>query len=253
MTNKRLIARLDIKMNDLIKGVRMEGWRKFGNPIDNAKSYYQDGIDELILLDVVASLYERNNLIDIVERIAEEIHIPICVGGGVRSSKDVSELLKVGADKVTLNTAATKDFNIIREISDTFGSQATVVCMECKRVKAEEPEWEMLTDNGRNLTGINAKEWIEKAQQLGAGEIYLASIDQDGTALGCDKELFKCLSRMVDIPVIGGCGVGHTQHVVEAFKESDIEAISMGFALHKKLLSLNELRKILNNEEIKVR
>jgi len=252
MNNKRIIARLDIKLNDLIKGVRMEGWRKLGDPIDFANHYYKSHIDEIILLDVVASLYERNNLRDIVASISENIHIPICVGGGIRSKDDVSELLKVGADKVTLNTAVTKNPILIKEISDTFGSQATVVCLECKKNHSDSG-YELLTDNGRNKTGIEPAEWATKAQELGAGEIYLVSIDQDGTAQGCDLNLLKDISARLDIPVIGGGGVGSIRHVEEAFNESQIQAISIGYAFHKKIMSIPDLKENLRNSSIEVR
>ena len=170
MINRRIIGRLDVKSNFLIKGIRMEGWRKVGSPVEFAKKYYNSGIDELIFIDVVASLYERNNLSEIVSEIAQEVFIPITAGGGIRNLNDVDILLKAGADKITLNTAAIRNPSIIQEISSTYGSQATVVAIEAKQ-NSDLKSWEPLTDNGRNHTNLDVIEWSKKAESLGAGEL----------------------------------------------------------------------------------
>ncbi len=223
----------------------MEGWKKIGDPVEYAKNYYKSGIDELILLDVVASLYNRNNLTGIISEIASEVFIPITAGGGIRSVSDAEILLKAGADKVTLNTAAIKNPEIIKSISCAFGSQATVVAIECKKDSSSQ-NWEPLTDNGRNNTNLNAISWAIKAEEMGAGEILLTSIDQDGTKLGCDIDLFKEISSKVNIPVIGSGGVGTLSDVENILKSKCVDAIAIASALHFNNLSLKSIRKVFN-------
>ena len=252
MFNKRIIGRLDIKSNLLIKGIRMEGWKKIGDPVDFAKKYYEFGIDELILLDVVASLYERNNLTGIISEIASEVFIPITVGGGIRCLKDVENLLKAGADKITLNTAAVKNPEIFKDISSNFGSQATVLAIECKR-DISSKNWEPLTDNGRNHTHLDAISWAIKAEEMGAGEIFLTSIDHDGTKLGCDLELFKEISCKVKIPVIGGGGIGSIKDIENLLKSESVDAFAIGSALHFNDLTLKDIRKIFKDNGFDIR
>jgi cyclase len=173
-------------MEHLIKGVHLEGWRKVGDPKERARLYYAQGADELLYMDVVASLYGRNNLSGIVREVASEVFVPITVGGGIRNLEAVKELLAVGADKVAINTAATANPDILRAISDTYGSQATVLSIEAQRLPSG--GWEAMTDNGRNHSGRDAVKWAAEGQALGAGEILITSIDQDGTGRGMDKE-----------------------------------------------------------------
>ena len=175
MKNVRLISRLDVKGQKLIKGVHLEGLRKIGDPQEHAVKYYKQGADEIIYMDVVASLYGRNNLTDIVEKTAENVFIPITVGGGVRSVDDARKLLRCGADKVAINTAATEDPYLITRIAEVFGSQCVVLSVEATRHK--NGEWGVYTDNGREKTIYEVKEWVAKAEKLGAGEILLTSID----------------------------------------------------------------------------
>lgn len=238
--NRRLIARLDVKMEHLIKGVHLEGWRKVGDPKDRARLYYAQGADELLYMDVVASLYGRNNLSDIVRKVASEVFIPITVGGGVRNLKAVRALLAVGADKVAVNTAATADPNILRAISDTYGSQATVLSIEAK--KQPNGGWEAMTDNGRNHSGRDVVKWAAEAQALGAGEILITSIDRDGTGRGMDLELIAAVAREVDIPVIASGGVLTTAHAVEALNPPHVSAVALARALHFDKLTIGELR-----------
>lgn len=249
--NTRLIARLDVKMEHLIKGVRMEGWRKMGDPRERARLYYEQGIDELIYMDVVASLYERNNLSDIVRDVASEVFIPITVGGGVRSLETVKDLLAVGADKVAINTAATQDPTLLRRISDTYGAQATVLSIEAQR----QPNggWEAMTDNGRNHTGRDVVAWAVEGAAHGAGEILITSIDQDGTGLGMDMKLLTQVGAAVDIPVIACGGVGNVGHVTDAIKSTTVSAVAMAKVLHKDMFSLDELRKSCRENGISVR
>jgi len=251
MLNKRVIARLDIKMEHLIKGVRMEGWRKIGSPIDFAKSYYDEGADELVLLDVVASLYNRNNLTEILKDISSSIHIPITIGGGIRSHHDVEELLSAGADKVAINSEATKNPNLLEDLAKTFGSQAIVLSIESKKINNN--LWEPLTDNGREHTHLDSLKWAMQAEQLGVGEIFLSSIDQDGTRLGPDIELIQSVSSMLKIPVISSSGVGCLEDVKDIFTKTECTATAIGTSLHYKDFSMSELKDYLLTSSIPVR
>lgn len=251
--NKRIIARLDVKMQHLIKGMRLEGWRKVGDPEDQALAYYNQGIDELLYMDVVASLYERNNLADIVKSVASQVFIPITVGGGIRTLDAVKDLLAVGADKVAVNTAATKTPDLINQIADTYGSQAMVVSIEAKKKRTGDG-WECLTDNGRNLTGLDVIEWAQEVAERGAGELLLTSVDQDGTGLGMDVELVQAVCAKVDIPVIASGGVSKTKHVLDVFdKSSKLSAVALAKALHLDLMTVPELRDACRDSGILVR
>lgn len=250
--NRRLIARLDVKMEHLIKGVHLEGWRKVGDPRERARYYYAQGADELLYMDVVASLYGRNNLSDIVRTVASEVFVPITVGGGIRNLQAVKELLSVGADKVAVNTAATIDPNILREISDTYGSQATVLSIEAKRKPSG--GWEAMTDNGRNHSGKDdVVRWAAEGQALGAGEILITSIDRDGTGRGMDKELIESVAREVDIPVIASGGVGNVSHVVDTLQNPDVSAVAVARDLHLGKMTLGDLRRACQDAGIAVR
>jgi cyclase len=227
-------------MEHLIKGIHLEGWRKVGNPKERARLYYTQGADELLYMDVVASLYGRNNLTDIVREVASEVFVPITVGGGIRDLGAVRELLAVGADKVAINTAATADPDILRAISDTYGSQATVLSIEAKQLPGG--GWEAMTDNGRNHSGRDVVKWAVEAQSLGAGEILVTSIDRDGTGRGMDKALIAAIAREVDIPVIAAGGVSTPQDAVEILRNPDVSAIALARALHADKLTFDQLR-----------
>lgn len=250
MMNIRLIARLDVKLQHLIKGVQMEGWRKMGDPSARAKLYYEQGADELLYMDVVASLYERNNLTDIVREVAQEAFIPITVGGGIGSLQAAKQLLDVGADKIAINTAATKNPNIIRDISDTYGSQATVLSIEAMTLPGG--GWTAMTDNGRNHTGRDVVSWAAEAAALGAGEILITSIDRDGTSKGMDLNLIQAVASEVDIPVIASGGAARSRHVAEAV-EHGATAVSIAKSIHIGATSFPTLRKELTNRAIPVR
>ena len=252
MANRRIIARLDVKMDFLIKGIHLEGWRKIGKPEEWASRYYQRGIDELIFMDVVASLYERNNLFHIVEDVARHVFIPITVGGGLRSLDDVRETLASGADKVAINTAATRDPDLIRRVSETYGSQATVLSIEAKRW-SQRDGWEALTDNGRNHTGRDVVEWAEEAAALGAGEILLTSVDRDGTGRGYDLELVEAVSAAVPIPVVASGGLGTAEHAIEAFTKANADAIAIAKALHYDQIEIGDLRRAMLQEGVETR
>lgn len=238
-------------MQHLIKGIHLEGWRKVGNPQARAMLYAEQGADELLYMDVVASLYGRNNLADTVREVASKIFVPITVGGGIRDLNAVREMLAVGADKVAINTAATLDPDLLRAVSDTYGSQATVLSIEAKSLPGG--GWEAMTDNGRNHSGLDAVAWAVKAQQLGAGEILLTSIDRDGTSRGMDAELIFKVAGEVDIPVIACGGVGTAAHAVDILRSPNVSAVAMANALHKGSVTLADVRAACSAAGIGVR
>ena len=247
--NHRVIARLDIKKNDLIKGVQMEGWRKVGSPSIFAEKFYLSGADELLYMDVVASLYQRNNLKNIVSEVAEKVFIPITVGGGIDNLKSADELMKSGADKLAINTAATKRPALIKELSEYYGSQAVVVSIEAKK---QQNSWTAMTDNGRNHTGLDVISWAAKCQSLGAGEILITSIDQDGTKKGPDIELIENIVKEIDIPVIYSGGFGNENHIKTAL-DLDLDAVALASAIHYELIELGKLKTSLFNQNYKIR
>jgi len=251
MANVRLISRLDVKGENLIKGVHLEGLRKVGDPQMFAQRYYQEGIDEIIYMDVVASLYGRNNLTDIVARTAEQVFIPITVGGGIRSVDDARTLLRSGADKTAINTAATKRPEILSELADHFGSQCVVLSIEAQ--KQADGRWEAYTDNGRERTGLDVIEWAIRAAELGAGEILLTSIDREGTCDGFDVELVQAVSTAVSIPLIASGGMGKADHLTDVIQNGKADAVAMAHVLHYQELSLTDLRTTMSSAGIKTR
>lgn len=250
MANIRLIARLDIKGPNLIKGIHLEGLRVIGDPQEFARKYYEEGADELLYMDTVASLYGRNNLTEIVSRAARNVFVPMTVGGGVRSVEDVKTLLRAGADKVAINTAATKRPELITEVANRFGSQCMVLSIEAKRVGPQ--KWEVYTDNGRERTGMDVREWAIRGVELGAGEILLTSVDQEGTAKGFDLELIRTVARAVPVPLIASGGMGTPQHLVQAV-EAGADAVAMAHVLHYKKYSMAEIRDTALKSGISVR
>lgn len=251
MKNIRLIARLDIKGANLVKGIQFEGLRKLGDPNAYAKKYYQMGIDELIYIDIVASLYERNNLTDIVEKTTKDVFIPITVGGGIRTTDDVQRLLNAGADKVAVNTAALKRPELITEISERFGSQCLVLSIQAQKVG--DKKWEAYYDCGREKTGIDVVEWAKKAYELGAGEILLTSVDREGTQKGFDLDLIRAVSMVVPIPVIAAGGMGTENDFSQAVNYGEADAVAAGSVLHYQKLSITEIKQHAIDEEINVR
>lgn len=239
MSLLRLIARLDIKGPNLIKGIHLEGVRVVGDPQVYAQRYYQDGIDELLYVDAVASLYGRNSLADLVRRTAENIFVPITVGGGLRSVDDVRAMLRAGADKVAINTAAIQRPELISEVAQTFGSQCMVLSVQAKR---RQGGWEAYTDGGREHSGLDVIDWVHRAEELGAGEILLTSVDQEGTRKGFDVELTRKVNQAVTIPVIASGGMGTFSHVEEVVREGHADAVAMAGALHYGDTTLPDLR-----------
>ncbi|MEY4564109.1 MAG: imidazole glycerol phosphate synthase subunit HisF [Pseudomonadota bacterium] len=240
MSNLRIIPRLDIKGPNLIKGIRLEGLRVMGDPQEHAIRYYEAGADELIYMDIVASLYGRNNLSDIVRRTAENVFIPITVGGGIRSVDDARLILRSGADKIAINTAAIGRPELISEVAHRFGSQAMVLSIEAKQVAPG--RWEAYTDNGRERTGLDVLEWVKRGVELGAGEILLTAVDREGTRSGFDLDLLRQVSQAVPVPVIASGGMGSIEHFVEAATVGLADAVAMADVLHYKRLSLVDIR-----------
>lgn len=240
MSRVRLIARLDIKGPNLIKGIHLEGLRVIGDPGIFASKYYEQGVDELIYVDAVASLYGRNSLHDIIRQTAHNIFVPLTVGGGVRSVEDVRELLRAGADKIAVNTAAIKEPELISKLARVFGSQCIVLSIEAKR--QSEGRWEAYTDNGREKSGLDVVEWARKGASLGAGEIMITSIDQEGTCKGFDDDLVKAVTSEVSIPVIASGGMGVISHCVDLIKKSQPNAVAAASILHYGRASIPEIR-----------
>ena len=236
----RLIARLDIKGPNLIKGIHLEGLRVVGDPRTHAQRYYAAGADELVYMDIVASLYGRNSLHDIVRRTAEEVFIPLTVGGGVRSVDDVNGLLRAGADKVAVNSAAVARPELISEVAGRFGSQCMVVSIEAKSIGPG--QWEAYTDNGRERTGRDAVAWAREAVDLGAGEVLVTSVDREGTRKGFDVDLIRAVSDAVRVPVIASGGMGAVEHLVDVVTKGGADAVAMADVLHYDRLSLSDIR-----------
>jgi cyclase len=239
-TALRLIARLDIKGANLIKGVHLEGLRVVGDPQIHAAKYYQDGADEIIYMDTVASLYGRNNLVDVVSRATEHVFVPITVGGGIRSVEDARTLLRAGADKVAINTAAIKEPKLISQLSDVWGSSTIVLSIEAKRTG--DKKWEAYTDNGRERTGLDVGQWAETGANLGAGEIFVTSVDQEGTRKGFDCELVAEITKRVDVPVIASGGFGSLDHLSQLVKTAKPTGVAVADSLHYNRYSFDQIR-----------
>jgi len=230
MNNCRIIARLDIKGPNLVKGIHLEGLRVLGKPWKFAKYYYDNGADELIYQDVVASLYGRNCLDEIINKTAREIFIPLTVGGGLRTIDDINRVLRAGADKVSLNTAAIKNPGLIKEAVNIFGSSTIVVAIEA--IKQESGEYIAYVDNGREFTGVEVLKWAKRVEEFGAGEIIITSVDRDGTGSGFDIELIKLVSDEVSIPIVAHGGASTPDHIVDAMKQGGADAVAIASIIH---------------------
>lgn len=240
--NTRLVARLDIKGTNLIKGVHLEGLRVIGSPNEHALRYYQQGADELIYMDCVASLYGRNHLGEIVSAAARDIFVPMTVGGGIRSVDDATQVLRMGADKVAVNTAAVVNPGLITDIARRFGSQCMVLSVEAKQVGQD--RWQVFTDNGREFTGLDVIDWVKKGVALGAGEILLTSIDREGTKKGFDLRLVRAVTNVVSVPVIASGGMGVVDDVVCVVTEGGADAVAMADILHYKRATIGDIRAV---------
>lgn len=234
--NHRIIARLDIKGPNLVKGIHLEGLRVLGSPQEFAKKYYKEGVDELVYIDVVASLYGRENLLDIVKKTASNVFIPICAGGGVKSLKDIRDILRSGADKVFINSAAVREPSLLKKAVKEFGSSTIVSYVSSK--KRLDGNYEVYIDNARQRTHLNTFDWVEKVFDLGVGELIIESINQEGTGRGIDLYLTKKVVGSVTIPVIAAGGVGRIEHIIDTISHTRVNAVALASLLHYNYINL---------------
>lgn len=246
----RIIARCDVKGKNLIKGIRYEGVRVIGDPGEYAKAYYNDGADEILYIDSVASLYERSGLAPLVERSVKNIFVPISVGGGIVDLESARTILRSGAEKVIINTGAIKNPSLISILSKEFGRQCVVVSIQAKK---KDKYWEALTHCGRSKSGWEVSDWMDNVQNLGAGEIILTSVDRDGTMLGLDLELIKSIGGIVDLPLVVSGGFNNDDPIEALVRDNIISGIAIGASLHRKNVNISSLKNRLSENGIKVR
>lgn len=252
MHTKRIIPCLDVKDGKVVKGINFKGLINVGDPVELGKYYYEAGADELVFLDVTATHEGRGIMEKVVEKVAENIFIPFTVGGGICSIEDIKRILRAGADKVSLNSAAVKDKQLIKSGSYYFGNQCIVLAVDAKRNK-EMSRWEVMVNGGRINTGIDALKWIEEAVKLGAGEILLTSMDADGTKSGFDIELTRSVNNIVNVPVIASGGAGKKEDFYEVFKYAKADAALAASLFHYNQLEILELKDYLRSKKIDVR
>ena len=252
MLAKRIIPCLDIKDGRVVKGTRFLDLRDAGDPVELAKYYNKEGADELCFLDITASHEERKTIISVVEAVAKEVFIPFTVGGGISTVDQIKDLLRAGADKITINSSAIKNPGLIKEGSVKFGAQCIVLAIDAK-YNPERKSWEVYVKGGRENTGMDAIEWAKKAVELGVGEILLTSMDADGTKAGYDIELTRRIVNSVSVPVIASGGAGKIQDVLDIFKKTDCSAALLASILHFKDVSIKEIKKQMEKELVPVR
>ena len=250
MLAKRIIPCLDVKAGRVVKGVRFLELQDAGDPVEIARVYDREGADELCFLDITASHENRDIILDVVAHTADQVFMPLTVGGGINKLEDIRKLLSAGADKVSINTGAVKRPEFVREAAETFGSQCIVVAIDAKRVDGH---WEVFTHGGRNPTGIDACEWAEKMAGCGAGEILLTSMDRDGTKAGYDLELTRAISERVQVPVIASGGVGSLEHIYEGLTEGKASAALAASIFHYREYSVSECKNYLHSRGIPIR
>lgn len=238
----RLIARLDIKNGVVIKGIHLEGQRRIGNPLEIAKAYYTHGIDEIIFMDSVASLYDRNSLFETVSEACRSVFVPITMGGGIRTIADVECALACGADKIAVNTALVRDPLLAERIAGVYGSQCLVGSIEAKRIANG---WEAYISNGREPTGLDVIEWARELEQRGAGELLVTSVDQEGTQRGFDIPLYQQLANAISIPIIASGGAGNLPHFKELENKTELQGIAVASILHYAKSSIREIKAVL--------
>ena len=250
MLAKRIIPCLDVKDGEVVKGVNFVNLTSEGNPVELAEKYSKEGADELVFLDITATLESRNNVVDLVKEVAKKVFIPFTVGGGVRSVKDISELLNAGADKVSINSAALKNPKLLNDASNRFGSQCIVLAVDVKRTGSS---WNIFSHGGSRSLDINAIEWIKEAEDCGVGEILLTSMDADGTQAGVDLEITRMISDMVSIPVIASGGIGSLDHFKDAFNIGKADAVLAASVFHRDIIPVQIVKKYLTKNDIQVR
>ena len=251
MLAKRIIPCLDVKDGRVVKGVNFVEIRDAGDPVELAKYYNRQGADEIVFLDITATSDGRKTVADVVERTAAEVFVPLTVGGGIRTLEDFQKLLRAGADKISVNSAAVKDPTLISRAAERFGSQCVVLAIDAR--KRPEGGWEVVTAGGRNPTGLDAVEWARKGQELGAGEILLTSMDADGTKQGFDLPLTKAVTDAVSIPVIASGGCGNLEHFAEVFEKTDCDAALAASLFHFGELTVPQVKEFLADRSIPVR
>lgn len=252
MYTKRIIPCLDVKEGRVVKGINFVGLKEVGDPVDLAREYYEQGADELVFLDITASHEHRDTMVDVVEKVAKEIFMPFTVGGGIRTIEDIRRMLLAGADKVSLNSAAVKNPNILKEGADMFGCQCIVLAVDAKK-REDGSGWNVYINGGRIDTGIDLLEWVDKGVGLGAGEILLTSMDTDGCKQGFDVEMLKAVHDRVSVPVIASGGCGSLEHFAEVFEKDVAEAALAASLFHYGELTVGEVKEYLNEKGIPVR
>jgi cyclase len=258
MLAKRIIPCLDVKDGRVVKGINFINLKDAGDPVETASIYSKEGADEIVYLDITASIEKRPAILEVVRKTAEQVFIPLTVGGGIRDIEDIRLLLKTGADKVSINTAAVENPKLVKKAAEEFGSQCIVVAIDAKkdqRPKTEDqrPKWEVYTYGGRTPTGIDAVRWAKKAESLGAGEILLTSMDRDGTKEGYDLDLTKTISETVNIPVIASGGAGTLEHLAEGLTEGKADAVLAASIFHYGEFSIKETKEYLKKKGITTR
>jgi len=249
---KRIIPCLDVKDGRVVKGINFSGLRDAGDPVEVAAMYDEQGADEVTFLDITASHEKRNIMIHVVERTAEQVFMPLTVGGGIRDINDIRDLLNAGADKVSINTSAVEDPHFVKRAADRFGSQCIVVAIDAKRKNGKE-EWEVFTYGGRKPTGLDACKWAKQIEELGAGEILLTSMDCDGTKEGYDIQLTRCISESVNIPVIASGGAGNLEHLYEALADGKADAVLAASIFHYREYTIQQAKVYLRDKGVPVR
>ncbi|MGJ5673270.1 MAG: imidazole glycerol phosphate synthase subunit HisF [Nostochopsis sp.] len=254
MLAKRILPCLDVNAGRVVKGVNFVNLQDAGDPVELAKVYNEAGADELVFLDITATHEDRNTIIDVVYRTAEQVFIPLTVGGGIQSLENVKNLLRAGADKVSINSAAVRDPDFINRASDRFGNQCIVVAIDARRRKdPTSPGWDVYVRGGRQNTGIDALKWAQEVEKRGAGELLVTSMDADGTKAGYDLELTKAIAETVQVPVVASGGAGNCQHIYEALTEGRAEAALLASLLHYGELTVEEIKNYLRYHQLPVR
>jgi cyclase len=254
MLTKRIIPCLDVTQGRVVKGTSFTNLRDAGDPVELAAFYYREGADELVFLDIGATPEGRDTMVDVVERVSEQVFIPLCVGGGLRSVGDMRRMLEAGADKISINTAAVQNPKLISQGAERFGSQCIVVAIDARRLGGGGvPKWEVLTHGGRKPTGIDAVRWVKEAVALGAGELLLTSWDADGHRAGYDLELTRTISSLVTVPVIASGGAGSLEHLYQALVTGQADAVLAASIFHYRTYSIREVKHYLLERGIPVR